>query len=383
MAHVLVGFSIIITSSTCVITRSLCKHVESCSKSLPTEYHRQLLLKPVKMYALIAWETKNRIAEGREELEVISTSKVTLMNGGKMESGATRVDEIQDKKSQRKRKKKSYGIDFEEDDSTSETEVNDELNSSPGLKEKNGQGKDKKAKKSCRKPEGKENISKKDKEIAISAQHDELVITQILQSSTSSDPVPEHPHFGGKQPKLHKPPKCISVLCREEKDALTNKLEDVTKTLQDTQAKLERIQEELKMLQTMKSNNLDNWEEISNSVWCCPVKVKATVKDSSSRTGLVLALFGLFYPKEELGGKRLRQLDQDIIEAITDFSMIAKLTKEPKPKKLKEGQIEKPRTPASRSDIKQALRIKCNSVINSSRKSLRYDLGINIASDYQ
>ncbi|XP_074629313.1 uncharacterized protein LOC141886909 [Acropora palmata] len=36
-----------------------------------------------------------------------------------------RVDEIQDKKSQRKRKKKSYGTDFEEDDSTSETEVND------------------------------------------------------------------------------------------------------------------------------------------------------------------------------------------------------------------------------------------------------------------
>ena len=35
------------------------------------------------------------------------------------------VDEIQDKKSQRKRKKKSYGTDFEEDDSTSETEVND------------------------------------------------------------------------------------------------------------------------------------------------------------------------------------------------------------------------------------------------------------------
>ena len=36
-----------------------------------------------------------------------------------------RVDEIQDKKSQRKRKKKSYGTDFEEDDSTSEAEVND------------------------------------------------------------------------------------------------------------------------------------------------------------------------------------------------------------------------------------------------------------------
>lgn len=50
--------------------------------------------------------------------------------------------------------------------------------------------------------------------------------------------------------------------------------------------------------------------------------------------------------------------------------MIPKLTKEPKPKKLKEGQVEKPRTPASRSDIKQALRIKCNSVINISRKKV-------------
>lgn len=62
------------------------------------------------------------------------------------------------------------------------------------------------------------------------------------------------------------------------------------------------------------------WDEISNSVWCCPVKVKAAVKDSSSRTGLALALFGLFYPKEELGGRRLHQLDQDIIEAITGIS---------------------------------------------------------------
>ena len=62
------------------------------------------------------------------------------------------------------------------------------------------------------------------------------------------------------------------------------------------------------------------WEEIPNSVWCCPVKVKAAVKDSSSRTGLALALFGLFYPKEELGGRRLHELDQDIIEAITGVS---------------------------------------------------------------
>lgn len=41
------------------------------------------------MYALIAWNTKNGMAIEREELEVKSTSKLTVMNGGKMEPGAT------------------------------------------------------------------------------------------------------------------------------------------------------------------------------------------------------------------------------------------------------------------------------------------------------
>ena len=51
--------------------------------------------------------------------------------------------------------------------------------------------------------------------------------------------------------------------------------------------------------------------------------------------------------------------------------MIAKLTTEPKAKKLEEGKLEKPPTPVSRNDIKQAMRIKCNSVIcNQLRKEL-------------
>lgn len=50
--------------------------------------------------------------------------------------------------------------------------------------------------------------------------------------------------------------------------------------------------------------------------------------------------------------------------------MIAKLTTEPKAKKL-EGKLEKPPMPVSRNDIKQAMRIKCNSVIcNQLRKEL-------------
>lgn len=51
--------------------------------------------------------------------------------------------------------------------------------------------------------------------------------------------------------------------------------------------------------------------------WCCPIKVKAAVRDCSSRTALACALLAIFYPKERLQGHRLHELDQDIIEAIT------------------------------------------------------------------
>lgn len=54
-----------------------------------------------------------------------------------------------------------------------------------------------------------------------------------------------------------------------------------------------------------------------NGVWCCPVKVKAAIRTSATRTALVLTLFAIFYPKEEIKGRRLHKLDQDVIEAIT------------------------------------------------------------------
>ena len=41
------------------------------------------------MYAVIVWNMKNGVALGREELEVMSTSKLTVMNGGKMATGST------------------------------------------------------------------------------------------------------------------------------------------------------------------------------------------------------------------------------------------------------------------------------------------------------
>lgn len=93
----------------------------------------------------------------------------------------------------------------------------------------------------------------------VTTEHDEMVITEILScSSTSlppdtftdekqqeSEPVADcvsftetagkktvpHPHFGGKQPKPHKPPKCISVTCKEEKENLAEELQNTRKEL--------------------------------------------------------------------------------------------------------------------------------------------------------
>ena len=90
----------------------------------------------------------------------------------------------------------------------------------------------KKAKRTSATSGSKTNPSKKGRERTISAQHDELVVTEILQSPLT--PAPAHPQFGGKQPKQQKPPKCISVLSKEERESLEKKLEDVTETLQNT-----------------------------------------------------------------------------------------------------------------------------------------------------
>lgn len=90
----------------------------------------------------------------------------------------------------------------------------------------------------------------KQKEVNIIAQHDELVITEILgASATIPGPVqitpktvpPAHPHFGAKQPKQHRPPpKCISVICKEEKEELMEKLADTHKELADTLEELSK-----------------------------------------------------------------------------------------------------------------------------------------------
>lgn len=60
------------------------------------------------------------------------------------------------------------------------------------------------------------------------------------------------------------------------------------------------------------------WEEISGGVWCCPVKVKAAIKDAATCTALACSLLGIFYPEEELKERRLHELDRDVVEAITE-----------------------------------------------------------------
>lgn len=117
----------------------------------------------------------------------------------------------------------------------------------------------------------KKTSTKKDELLSITTQHDELVITDILSSTSpllpplpnppeaiaadnnprdvvlavlngSSTPEPallkpqaekklQHPHFGGKQPKQHKPLKCISTVCKEEKDKLAEELESTREEL--------------------------------------------------------------------------------------------------------------------------------------------------------
>ena len=90
----------------------------------------------------------------------------------------------------------------------------------------------------------KSSTKEKEKQKEINAQHDELVISTILNTSASPGPVQksvvsQHPHFGGKQPKQHlQPPKCISVICREEKETLKMELADAVKELADTKEEL-------------------------------------------------------------------------------------------------------------------------------------------------
>jgi len=87
----------------------------------------------------------------------------------------------------------------------------------------------------------------------------------------------------------------------------------------------------------------------------CPNKLGAAIKDAEnkSRTVLVRSLLCGFYSREELLSKTFKELEKDVIEACVDFAMVAKL-----------GEVK----PVTKSELRQALRCKVNSIkFNSSK----------------
>ena len=112
-------------------------------------------------------------------------------------------------------------------------------------------------------PRGKENKKRrkvspaeKERELTICSQHDELVITEILGPNPSNvKTAPAHPHFGGKQPKQHQPPKCISAMCKEEKERLSGQLRDTTQELEDMRKELSDARRELEQVQSESSES--------------------------------------------------------------------------------------------------------------------------------
>ncbi len=97
----------------------------------------------------------------------------------------------------------------------------------------------------------KQNINKP-AEINLMAQHDELLITQILNpesptavsilptpaSAANNAPKHNHPRFGAKQPKQHKAPTCINVECKRRKKELEEELKSTKEQLKSALDKL-------------------------------------------------------------------------------------------------------------------------------------------------
>ena len=61
---------------------------------------------------------------------------------------------------------------------------------------------------------------------------------------------------------------------------------------------------------------LFQFAEIAEGVWCCAIKVKAMINSVLSRTALACAMLTIFYPRDDLSGKRLSELDSRIVNAI-------------------------------------------------------------------
>ena len=63
-------------------------------------------------------------------------------------------------------------------------------------------------------------------------------------------------------------------------------------------------------------------EEIGNGVWIDPIRVYAAQKDAKAKTAFARMVLMFLYKTEELEGKRLHKLDQDIVHVITGWYLI-------------------------------------------------------------
>lgn len=61
------------------------------------------------------------------------------------------------------------------------------------------------------------------------------------------------------------------------------------------------------------------WEEIGNGVWINSIRLRVAQKDAKSKTAFARMVLMFFYKKEELKGKRLHELDQDILHTIAGW----------------------------------------------------------------
>lgn len=112
-------------------------------------------------------------------------------------------------------------------------------------------------------------------------------------------------------------------------------------------------------------------EEIGNGVWIDPIRVYAAQKDAKAKTAFARMVLMFLYKAEELEGKRLHKLDQDIVHAITELAVVTKLLQV----KLKEsgstGDQPKKKAPKDKALILQSLRSKLNNLIQEDEQRQR------------
>ena len=156
--------------------------------------------------------------------------------------------------------------------------------------------------------------------------------------------------------------------------------------------------------------------EIAQGVWCCAVKVKSLINSVQSRTALACTMLNIFYPKEVLNGKRLKELDTRVVGAIAgtrklmtfrfyrnflksdysyslyykpcflvwnsclyklettvffffilDFAVVARISEKDRNETEDDGKS-KEKKKITRGDVMQAMRQKCNQLIFQSRR---------------